>query len=84
METEITVPKPKRIGYISSVLALTGMMEMAMHPIVDMSPVYVMQTKGHHSRYQHSVQPRIGPKVGRNEPCSCGSGIKYKHCCGKE
>jgi hypothetical protein len=23
------------------------------------------------------------PKVGRNEPCSCGSGKKYKHCCGK-
>ena len=23
------------------------------------------------------------PKVGRNEPCSCGSGKKYKKCCGK-
>jgi uncharacterized protein YchJ len=23
------------------------------------------------------------PKVGRNEPCPCGSGKKYKHCCGK-
>ena len=23
-----------------------------------------------------------GPKVGRNEPCPCGSGKKYKHCCG--
>jgi len=22
-------------------------------------------------------------KVGRNEPCPCGSGRKYKHCCGK-
>ena len=22
-------------------------------------------------------------KVGRNEPCSCGSGLKYKKCCGK-
>lgn len=22
------------------------------------------------------------PKVGRNEPCPCGSGKKYKHCCG--
>jgi SEC-C motif-containing protein len=21
------------------------------------------------------------PKVGRNEPCPCGSGKKYKHCC---
>lgn len=22
------------------------------------------------------------PKVGRNDPCPCGSGKKYKHCCG--
>ncbi len=26
---------------------------------------------------------RKGPKVGRNDPCPCGSGKKYKHCCGK-
>lgn len=26
---------------------------------------------------------RDAPKVGRNDPCPCGSGKKYKHCCGK-
>jgi preprotein translocase subunit SecA len=26
---------------------------------------------------------RSGPKVGRNDPCPCGSGKKYKQCCGK-
>jgi preprotein translocase subunit SecA len=26
---------------------------------------------------------RTVEKVGRNEPCSCGSGRKYKKCCGK-
>ena len=26
---------------------------------------------------------RSGPKVGRNDPCPCNSGRKYKHCCGK-
>ncbi len=25
---------------------------------------------------------RSSPKVGRNDPCPCGSGKKYKHCCG--
>ena len=25
---------------------------------------------------------RSGPKVGRNDPCTCGSGKKYKNCCG--
>jgi SEC-C motif-containing protein len=26
---------------------------------------------------------RNGPKVGRNDPCPCGSGKKFKQCCGK-
>jgi len=26
---------------------------------------------------------RSSPKVGRNDPCPCGSGKKYKHCCGR-
>ncbi len=26
---------------------------------------------------------RKGEKVGRNDPCPCGSGLKYKKCCGK-
>lgn len=26
---------------------------------------------------------RISPKIGRNDPCPCGSGKKYKKCCGK-
>jgi preprotein translocase subunit SecA len=29
-------------------------------------------------------QPAVaGPKIGRNDPCPCGSGKKYKHCHGK-
>jgi len=33
-----------------------------------------------------SVAPvkRDSSKVGRNDPCTCGSGKKYKNCCGKE
>ncbi len=25
---------------------------------------------------------RSGAKIGRNDPCPCGSGKKYKKCCG--
>ena len=25
----------------------------------------------------------VGKKVGRNDPCPCGSGKKYKYCCGR-
>jgi hypothetical protein len=31
--------------------------------------------------YSPSVPIRSGPKIGRNDPCPCGSGKKYKKCC---
>jgi uncharacterized protein YchJ len=31
-----------------------------------------------------SIRPRRATKVGRNAPCSCGSGRKYKKCCGSD
>ena len=27
---------------------------------------------------------KIAQKIGRNDPCPCGSGKKYKHCHGKD
>jgi preprotein translocase subunit SecA len=27
---------------------------------------------------------KVGPKVGRNDPCPCGSGKKFKQCHGKD
>ncbi len=35
------------------------------------------------SRPDNAQVVRTAPKVGRNEPCPCGSGKKYKQCCGK-
>ncbi len=33
---------------------------------------------------EQKLEPiRIGSKVGRNQPCPCGSGKKFKQCCGK-
>ncbi|MFC1705359.1 YchJ family protein [Planctomycetota bacterium] len=37
-------------------------------------------------RFLSSATPpfrRSAPKVGRNDPCPCGSGKKYKRCCGR-
>jgi uncharacterized protein YecA (UPF0149 family) len=33
------------------------------------------------SRNTHHTERRV-EKVGRNDPCPCGSGRKYKKCCG--
>ena len=36
------------------------------------------------ARMRAAAQPsRTSRKPGRNEPCPCGSGKKYKHCCGR-
>ena len=35
-------------------------------------------------RLLNPIKPRrVEQKLGRNEPCSCGSGKKYKNCCGQ-
>jgi len=31
----------------------------------------------------HAISPVKSEKVGRNDPCPCGSGKKYKKCCGQ-
>jgi preprotein translocase subunit SecA len=33
---------------------------------------------------QKRMPVRRGEKIGRNDPCPCGSGKKYKNCCGKK
>lgn len=54
----------------------------------------VQNVQYHHADYdevigpgdkeESKVQPiHAGPKVGRNDPCPCGSGKKYKQCHGK-
>lgn len=32
---------------------------------------------------KRSIESRTSKKIGRNEPCPCGSGNKYKKCCGR-
>jgi preprotein translocase subunit SecA len=42
------------------------------------------QAQNHDTREQQKTQPiRAEKRIGRNEPCPCGSGKKYKSCCGK-
>ena len=40
-----------------------------------------METQGDGS---YQSEPRRVKKVGRNDPCPCGSGKKYKNCCGRD
>ena len=36
-----------------------------------------------HHHHTHDPFVRTDPKVGRNDPCTCGSGKKFKKCCGE-
>jgi len=45
--------------------------------------LYTMQTPLPDNETPPDIPPMKKKKIGRNEPCPCGSGIKYKKCCGK-
>jgi len=54
-------------------------------PHADVQNVQYQHT-GYDEALDEEVAPQAadtGPKVGRNDPCPCGSGKKYKHCHGK-
>lgn len=41
-----------------------------------------VQSRGYVDALCNKVIPDLGKSVGRNDPCPCGSGKKYKKCCG--
>lgn len=44
----------------------------------------LVNTVFHHTFSTRKLaKPLDASKIGRNEPCPCGSGAKYKKCCGK-
>ena len=47
------------------------------------SLAYRTNTKTSIYSFDKDGKPTKSPKVGRNDPCLCGSGKKYKKCCGK-
>ena len=51
----------------------------------DESAISLVDGKLSQSDKNHVQQTIVndGPKIGRNDPCPCGSGKKYKNCCGK-
>ncbi|MGA2148943.1 MAG: SEC-C metal-binding domain-containing protein [Bryobacteraceae bacterium] len=44
------------------------------------TPAANPQNMHNHAQKQEPYR-RLGPKIGRNDPCPCGSGQKYKRCC---
>src|SRR5207244_4331493 len=62
--------EPKRQRLISALDRAMGRMDLGTSPV--------------HTAAAHTADPRLAApprKVGRNDPCPCGSGKKYKKCC---
>ena len=50
----------------------------------EMLPGCVIAIADYWHRARPRSEPRAARKPGRNDPCPCGSGRKYKRCCGKQ
>lgn len=59
-------------------------MEIKPRPEIDFDLAMIDMKYSHLSKKEREahIEPvRTEPKIGRNEPCPCGSGKKYKKCC---
>ncbi|MCL2102707.1 MAG: preprotein translocase subunit SecA [Syntrophorhabdaceae bacterium] len=58
--------------------------ETAVLPSRNSTPRRVSFSRGDIKSAGETTQRRQGAKIGRNDPCPCGSGKKHKKCCGRE
>jgi len=84
----------KREGYRQFQTLLDTIQHDVVHTIYHVSivkrepsaqaPSPMAQVVGRGTTASRKQKARVGGrKIGRNEPCPCGSGKKYKHCCGR-
>ncbi|MBF0590116.1 MAG: preprotein translocase subunit SecA, partial [Magnetococcales bacterium] len=82
MLSRVEVEEPEEMALLEAARAAASIRGMAMdHPDADEWG----SEKSEKDDYELPKQPfrRDTAKVGRNVPCPCGSGRKYKHCCGR-
>lgn len=53
-----------------------------LYTLKEWEPILSEDRRGEIKREFHLSQMAVSQKVGRNDPCPCGSGKKYKKCCG--
>jgi preprotein translocase subunit SecA len=74
----IVVYKKEGHAFFESLIA--GIQHDVVHTIYKVS---LTKKEAPAQRQPQRAAVPAGRKVGRNEPCPCGSGKKYKHCCGR-
>lgn len=87
-----TIPKTRAelYAFITVILTIIGMIVTSLSskesPRIEVHQVITNIVESPNANYNQNINPALpatrGKKVGRNEPCPCGSGKKYKKCCG--
>lgn len=62
---------------------INAMMHVQIERKEETKPQMVTQAPTTERLIQHGPYKRTTPKIGRNDKCPCGSGKKYKNCCGR-
>ena len=62
---------------------INAMMHVQIERKEETKPQMVTQEPTSERLIQHGPYKRTTPKIGRNDKCPCGSGKKYKNCCGR-
>ena len=62
---------------------INAMMHVRIERKEETKPQMVTQAPTSERLIQHGPYKRATPKIGRNDKCPCGSGKKYKNCCGR-
>lgn len=62
---------------------INAMMHVQIERKEETKPQMVTQALTSERLIQHGPYKRATPKIGRNDKCPCGSGKKYKNCCGR-
>lgn len=62
---------------------INAMMHVQIEIKEETKPQMVTQAPTSERLIQHGPYKRTSPKIGRNDKCPCGSGKKYKNCCGR-
>ena len=62
---------------------INAMMHVQIERKEETKPQMVTQAPTSERLIQHGPYKRTSPKIGRNDKCPCGSGKKYKNCCGR-
>ena len=80
-ETEVSLKFDKELLYKNMVDARADWLYNL--PMWD-SLITAERRKELYKEQKNADTVRVGKKVGRNDPCPCGSGKKYKFCCGRQ